>query len=67
MISCIYFSSRAGGVTAIGEQPVKGLANPQAMGRLCVGEMLTNICWCYLSGGLTSIKVFHCIPPSIEP
>lgn len=34
-----------GAVTAIGEQPIKGLLSPQAMGELCIGEMLTNIMW----------------------
>ncbi|MCY3868445.1 MAG: phosphoribosylformylglycinamidine synthase [Gemmatimonadetes bacterium] len=38
-----------GAATAIGEQPIKGLINPAAMGRLCVGEMLTNIAWARLS------------------
>ena len=38
-----------GAATAIGEQPIKGLINPPAMGRLCVGEMLTNIAWARLS------------------
>jgi hypothetical protein len=32
-----------GTAIAIGEQPIKGLLNPAAMGRLCVGEMLTNM------------------------
>lgn len=34
-----------GGVTAIGEQPIKGLYNNESMGRLAVGEMLTNMMW----------------------
>ena len=38
-----------GAATAIGEQPIKGLINPAAMGRMCVGEMLTNIAWARLS------------------
>ena len=38
-----------GAATAIGEQPIKGLIDPAAMGRLCVGEMLTNIAWARLS------------------
>jgi phosphoribosylformylglycinamidine synthase len=41
-VSLSYFSCK-GAVTAIGEQPIKGLISPAAMGRLCVGEMLTNI------------------------
>jgi hypothetical protein len=32
-----------GTAIAIGEQPIKGLLSPAAMGRLCVGEMLTNL------------------------
>ncbi|MDP6042771.1 MAG: phosphoribosylformylglycinamidine synthase, partial [Candidatus Latescibacteria bacterium] len=38
-----------GAATAIGEQPIKGLIDPAAMARLCVGEMLTNITWARLS------------------
>jgi phosphoribosylformylglycinamidine synthase len=34
-----------GAATAIGEQPVKGLIDPAAMARLCVGEALTNLVW----------------------
>jgi phosphoribosylformylglycinamidine synthase len=35
----------AGGATAIGEQPIKGLINPAAMARMSVGEALTNLVW----------------------
>ena len=45
-----------GAATAIGEQPIKGLIDPAAMGRLCVGEMLTNIAWARLS----AIKDIKC-------
>ena len=38
-----------GAATAIGEQPIKGLINPAAMARLCIGEMLTNIAWARIS------------------
>ncbi len=38
-----------GAATAIGEQPIKGLIDPAAMARLCVGEMLTNIAWANIS------------------
>jgi len=44
------YTSYAGGATAVGEQPVKGLLNPAAMGRLCVGEMLTNLVWMKTDG-----------------
>jgi len=43
------FECLTGGVTAIGEQPIKGLICPQAMARMSVGEMLTNIVWARLS------------------
>jgi phosphoribosylformylglycinamidine synthase len=32
-----------GSVTSIGEQPIKGLINPEKMARLTLGEMLTNM------------------------
>lgn len=44
------YEGLTGGVTAIGEQPIKGLTHPQAMARMSVGEMLTNIVWAKLSG-----------------
>ncbi len=34
-----------GAAIAIGEQPVKGLVDPQAMARMTVGEALTNLVW----------------------
>ncbi|MCK5379728.1 MAG: phosphoribosylformylglycinamidine synthase, partial [Acidobacteria bacterium] len=34
-----------GGATAIGEQPIKGLIDPEAMARMSVGEALTNLVW----------------------
>ena len=37
--------SRSGGATAIGEQPVKMLVNPEAGARMAVGESLTNLVW----------------------
>ena len=40
---------RTGAATAIGEQPIKGLIDPAAMARMCVGEMLTNIAWARIS------------------
>ena len=44
-----------GAATAIGEQPLKGLINPGAMARLCLGETLTNLVWAQ-STGLQDIK-----------
>ena len=38
-----------GAATAIGEQPIKGLVDPGAMARLCVGEALTNLVWARVS------------------
>lgn len=38
-----------GGATAIGEQPLKGLINPEAMARMSVGEALTNLMWARIS------------------
>jgi len=34
-----------GGVTAIGEQPIKGLLSGEANARMSVGEAVTNIVW----------------------
>ena len=34
-----------GAVTAIGEQPIKGLLCPKAMAKMTVGELVTNIMW----------------------
>lgn len=39
-----YFD-RTGIAHAIGEQPIKGIINPEAMARLSVTEALTNIVW----------------------
>jgi phosphoribosylformylglycinamidine synthase len=39
-----------GAAAAIGEQPIKGLLDPAAMARLCVGESLTNLVWARVSG-----------------
>ncbi|MDH5203590.1 MAG: phosphoribosylformylglycinamidine synthase, partial [Nitrospirota bacterium] len=44
-----------GAAIAIGEQPIKGLINPQAMARMSVGEALTNIVWAKVSA-LEDIK-----------
>jgi phosphoribosylformylglycinamidine synthase len=41
--------SMSGGAIAIGEQPVKGLVNPQSMARMSVGEALTNMVWAKIS------------------
>jgi phosphoribosylformylglycinamidine synthase len=44
-----------GAATAIGEQPIKGLIDPGAMARMCVGEALTNLVWAPLSS-LSDVK-----------
>lgn len=44
-----------GAAISIGEQPIKGLLNPQAMARMSVGEALTNILWAKVSA-LEDIK-----------
>ncbi len=45
-----------GAATAIGEQPIKGLLDPAAMARMCVGESLTNLVWA-LTSGIEDVKV----------
>ena len=44
-----------GGATSIGEQPIKGLVNPQAMARMSLGESLTNLVFANTTG-LKDIK-----------
>lgn len=44
-----------GAAISIGEQPIKGLLNPQAMARMSVGEAITNILWAKVSA-LEDIK-----------
>ena len=44
-----------GGATCIGEQPIKGLVNPQAMARMSLGESLTNLVFANTTG-LKDIK-----------
>ncbi|KAG6670142.1 probable phosphoribosylformylglycinamidine synthase, chloroplastic/mitochondrial [Carya illinoinensis] len=39
------YTDLTGGACAIGEQPIKGLLDPEAMARLAVGEALTNLVW----------------------
>ncbi|KAK8830471.1 hypothetical protein WA577_000467 [Blastocystis sp. JDR] len=48
--------STTGCATAMGEQPVKGLINPAAMGRLTVGEACTNLVW----AAITDIEDVKC-------
>ena len=48
--------SKTGCATAIGEQPIKGLINPAAMGRLTVGEACTNLVW----AAITDIEDVKC-------
>lgn len=45
-----------GSAISIGEQPIKGLINPSAMGRLSVAEALTNIVW----AKITSLEDIKC-------
>ncbi len=47
--------SKKGIVTAIGEQPIKGLVSTQSMADMTVIEMLTNIMWVKITG-LEDIK-----------
>ncbi|KQJ83122.1 probable phosphoribosylformylglycinamidine synthase, chloroplastic/mitochondrial [Brachypodium distachyon] len=49
------YTDLTGGACAIGEQPMKGLLNPQAMARLAVGEALTNLVWAKVSS-LSDVK-----------
>jgi len=46
---------KTGATLAIGEQPLKGLIDPQAMARMCIGEALTNLVWAHVSA-LEDIK-----------
>ena len=39
-----------GAATAVGEQPIKGLVDSKAMGRVSVGEMLTNLAFVKVTG-----------------
>jgi phosphoribosylformylglycinamidine synthase len=39
-----------GGATAIGEQPIKMLVDPEAGARMAVGEALTNLVWARVEG-----------------
>lgn len=39
-----------GTAISIGEQPIKSLLNPAAMGRMSVGEALTNLVWAKTTG-----------------
>ena len=48
-VFCQSHFSTTGCATAIGEQPVKGLVDPAAMGRLTVGEACTNLVWAAIS------------------
>jgi phosphoribosylformylglycinamidine synthase len=45
----------SGAATAIGEQPIKMLVNPQAGARMAVGEVLTNLVWAK-GDGLSGVK-----------
>lgn len=39
------FFDKIGTATAIGEQPIKGIADISSMVRMCIAEMLTNMVW----------------------
>ena len=41
--------ANTGAAISIGEQPIKGLLDPAAMGRMAVGEALTNLVWARVS------------------
>ena len=45
-----------GTASAIGEQPIKGLISSEAMARMSVGEMLTNLMW----AKITSFEDIRC-------
>jgi phosphoribosylformylglycinamidine synthase len=45
----------SGGVCAIGEQPIKLIADPRAGARMCVGEAVTNLVWAKIEG-LNKVK-----------
>ncbi|MFA5993429.1 MAG: phosphoribosylformylglycinamidine synthase [Parcubacteria group bacterium] len=50
-----YFSL-SGIATAIGEQPIKLIADPEAGARMSVGEAITNLIWARIKGGLKEVK-----------
>ncbi len=54
LVAQSYFNKR-GIAHAIGEQPIKGLINPEAMARLSVTEAITNIVWAKITA-LEDIK-----------
>ncbi|GAB4854109.1 hypothetical protein Ancab_022692 [Ancistrocladus abbreviatus] len=49
------YTDLTGGACAIGEQPIKGLLDAKAMGRLAVGEALTNLVWAKVTS-LSDVK-----------
>ncbi|OXB51970.1 hypothetical protein ASZ78_008317, partial [Callipepla squamata] len=52
-----------GAATAVGEQPLKGLLNPEAGARLALCEALTNLCF----ARVTDIRVSAAPPPRKTP
>ena len=48
--------TRVGTITAIGEQPIKGVINPKAMIGMAIGEMLLNMVW----GVIPSLRHVKC-------
>ncbi|KAI3470773.1 hypothetical protein Pfo_027436 [Paulownia fortunei] len=49
------YTDITGGACSIGEQPIKGLLDPEAMARLAVGEALTNLVWARVTS-LSDVK-----------
>ena len=49
------FYSNLATITAVGEQPIKGIIDPLAMVGMSIGEMLTNIIWGVIDD-ITNIK-----------
>jgi phosphoribosylformylglycinamidine synthase len=45
-----------GTASSIGEQPLKGLVSPGALGRMSVAEAITNLASARIRGGLSSVK-----------
>ena len=50
------YHNKHGAVTAVGEQPIKGLLDVTNMVRLSIAEMLLNIVWVYQIRGLAGIR-----------
>ena len=55
VVALSYFDS-VGIASSIGEQPLKGLVSPTAMGRMAVAEAITNLAAARVEGGLAAAK-----------